>query len=158
MPGKKRYSSCDYPTAPRRKTLDRNKMYHFQHGFRWKGIRVEQYKVEGHDWSDIIRQVLIGPERKSAKFHVRYFELGPGGFSSYETHDHEHVVIGVRGKGNARLNRRNIEIKFLDVLYVRPGSPHRFFNPYDEPFGFFCVVNAKRDRPRPVRVKNQRPE
>ena len=153
MSGKKQYSSCDVPTTPGKKPLNRNKMYPFQDGFRWKGVRVENYKADGNDWSDIIRQVLIGPERESAKFHMRYFELAPGGFSSYETHNHEHVVIGVRGKGNARLNRRNIEIKFLDVLYVRPNSPHRFLNPYDEPFGFFCIVNAERDRPRPVRIK-----
>lgn len=156
MPGKRQYSSCDVPAAPGRKTLDRNKMYPFQGGFRWKGVRVEKYRADAHDWSDIIRQVLIGPEQKSAKFHVRYFELSPGGFSSHETHNHEHVVIGVRGKGRARLRSRNIEIKFLDVLYVRPGSPHRFFNPYDEPFGFFCIVSAKRDRPRPVRTKKSK--
>lgn len=136
--------------------MDHNKMYSFQDGFRWKGVRVEKYKAEGDDWSDIIRQVLIGPSRKSMKFHLRYFELGPGGSSSHETHDHEHVVIGIRGKGTARLNGRNTDIKFLDVLYVKPNAPHRFFNPYDEPFGFFCIVNAERDRPRPVRTKESK--
>jgi len=156
MSGKKQYSSCDVLAAPGRKTLSRNKIYHFEEGFRWKGIRVEKYKADGNDWSDIIRQVLIGPERESAKFHLRYFELAPGGFSSFETHKHEHVVIGVRGKGSARLHSRNIQINFLDVLYVGPNAPHRFFNPYDEPFGFFCIVNATRDRPRRVRTKKSK--
>jgi quercetin dioxygenase-like cupin family protein len=159
MSVKRRYSSCDFPTAPVRKVPGRNVLYSFRDGFRWRGVRVEKYKADGDDWSDIIRQVLIGPEHESAKFHVRYFELGPGGFSSHETHDHVHVVIGVRGKGKARLNNRNREMKFLDVLYVSPDTPHRFYNPYDEPFGFFCIVNAERDRPRPVKnKKNQRPE
>lgn len=153
MPGKKRYSSCDVPTTPAKKIVNRNTKYSFQGGFRWKGVRVEKYKPGGNDWSDIIRQVLIGPERESVKFHVRYFELGPGGSSSYETHNHEHVVIGVRGNGKARVSRRNVDVKFLDVLYIRPNAPHRFSNPYDEPFGFFCIVNAKRDRPRPVKIQ-----
>jgi quercetin dioxygenase-like cupin family protein len=156
MSGKKRHSSCDVPTAPGRKILDRSTMYSFQDGFGWKGARVEKYKTDGNDWSDIIRQVLIGPERTSAKFHVRYFELGPGGFSSHETHNHVHVVIGARGKGKARLNNRDREIKLLDVLYVSPDTPHRFYNPYDEPFGFFCIVNAKRDRPQPVKAKKSK--
>jgi quercetin dioxygenase-like cupin family protein len=156
MSRKKHDSSCDVPTATVRKILDRNTMYTFQDGFRWKGVRVEKYKPDGNDWSDIIRQVLIGPERESTKFHVRYFELGPGGFSSHETHNHAHVVIGARGKGKARLNNRNREIAFLDVLYISPGTPHRFYNPYDEPFGFICIVDAKRDRPQPVKTKKSK--
>ncbi len=91
---------------------------------------------------------MIGDCGETAKFHLRYFEIMPEGYSSFETHKHEHVVIGIRGRGKARLNKRNIDIKFLDVLYINPNTPHRFYNPYKEPFGFFCIVNAKRDRPK----------
>jgi hypothetical protein len=28
-------------------------------------------------------------------------------------------------------------------------------NPFDEPFGFFCMVDARRDRPRPLREAGQ---
>jgi hypothetical protein len=34
------------------------------------------------------------------------------------------------------------------VLYVAPDVPHQLINPYNEPFGFFCIVDAERDRPR----------
>jgi ribulose-bisphosphate carboxylase large chain len=151
MSKKTRYSSCEIPLRTDRKNANRNKIYRFQHDFSWKGIKVKKYKSGCDDWADIARHVLIGSSGETTKFHLRYFEIGSGGYSSFESHKHEHVVIGMRGRGKARLNRRNIDIEFLDVLYINPNTPHRLFNPYEEPFGFFCIVNAKRDTPKPVR-------
>jgi ribulose-bisphosphate carboxylase large chain len=145
------YSTCEIPLNQKNKSDNRNRFYSFQDDFTWKGVRIQKYKPGDGDWSEIVRQVLIGAKGESTKFHLRYFEIQPGGYSSFETHKHEHVVIGIRGKGRVRLNRKNIDIKFLDVLYIAPNTPHRFYNPYDRPFGFFCIVNAKRDRPKPVK-------
>lgn len=120
--------------------------------FRWKGIRVERYKSSGNDWSKIIRQTIIGNHGEKTDFELRYFEIMPGGYSSFETHRHEHVVIGIRGKGRAKLNKKDIDVGFLDVLYISPHTHHRLYNPYDEPFGFFCIVDSKRDKPAPVKI------
>jgi len=35
-------------------------------------------------------------------------------------------------------------------VYVPPLVPHRWVNPYSEPFGFLCTVDAERDKPQPV--------
>jgi ribulose-bisphosphate carboxylase large chain len=149
MPG--RYSSCELPVKKTRRSSLRNRLYPFQGNFVWKGIRVERYKPSGDDWSEIIRQTIIGNHGERTDFELRYFEIRPGGYSSLETHRHEHVVIGIRGRGCVRLNRRDVEIGFLDVLYIAPHTVHRLYNPHNEPFGFFCIVDSKRDRPRPVR-------
>jgi len=151
MPRKSQYSACDIPVKTDKRGDNRNKYYPFQDNYTWKGVKIEKYKNEGEDWSEIARQVLIGASGETTKFHLRYFEITPGGYSSFETHKHEHVVIGVRGRGRARLNRRTVEINNLDVLYINPDTPHRLYNPYEEPFGFFCIVNAKRDRPKTVK-------
>jgi len=143
---------CEIPPATKRKTNNRNRLYPFQNNFTWKGIKVQRYKPEGNDWSEIVRQVLIGSHGETTRFHLRYFEIKPKGYSSFETHKHEHVVIGIRGRGRVRLNKRSLNIGFLDVLYIAPHTPHRLYNPYNEPFGFFCIVNAKRDKPRPVKM------
>ena len=146
-----KYPSCDFPEATNpKKQTNRNRVYRNKGNYRWQGIKVECYKPEGDDWAEIIRQVLIGSHGESTGFHLRYFEVAPGGHSSYETHRHEHVVIGIRGRGKVRIGRRDVEIGFLDTLYIAPGTPHRLFNPFEEPFGFFCIVNAERDRPRQV--------
>ena len=151
MAKKPQNSSCELPVRPSNAQDNRNKLYRFKSDFTWRGVKVQDYKNEGDDWSRIARQALIGASGETAKFHLRYFEIDPGGTSSYETHKHEHVVIGIRGKGRARLGRRTVEINHLDVIYINPDTPHRLYNPYDGPFGFFCIVNAKRDRPKPVK-------
>jgi quercetin dioxygenase-like cupin family protein len=127
---------------------NKSKLYKHKGGFRWKGIKTERYKSSGRDWSDIIRQTLIGNHGETTKFHLRYFEIAPNGYSSFEMHGHEHVVIGLRGKGMCIVGNKKYEIGFLDTLYMQPDAPHQLRNPFNEPFGFLCIVNAKRDRPK----------
>ncbi len=142
------------------------KLYKHKGNFTWKGIKTERYKSSGKGWSDIVRQTLIGNHGETTKFHLRYFEIAPDGYSSFEMHKHEHVVIGIRGKGicivrnprsallgespEATEAEKTFEIEFLDTLHIQPDAPHQLRNPFNEPFGFFCIVNAKRDRPKIV--------
>jgi quercetin dioxygenase-like cupin family protein len=86
------------------------------------------------------------------KFHVRYFEIAPGGFSTLEKHEHEHVVIPMRGKGEAQAGCYIWTVGVGDVVYVSPSDPHQFRCPADatEPFGFLCMVNSERDKPTSV--------
>ena len=150
MRHKHEHSSCELPETRRKTKVNQNRHYRFLDNFRWTGVKVCEYKKGGNNWDNIARQTLIGAGNESTAFHLRYFEIAPDGYSSFEKHKHEHVVIGVRGKGKARINRRNIELNVMDVLYIKPDEPHRLFNPFNEPFGFFCIVNAKRDLPVPA--------
>jgi ribulose-bisphosphate carboxylase large chain len=147
------YSSCELPVrreSPRGEL--KNRLFRFKKDYRWTGIKIEKYKNKGDDFEGIIRQVLVGNRGENLRFHLRYFEIAPGGYSSYELHKHEHVVVCIRGRGRVRLGERRIDMNFLDTLYIAPGTPHRLYNPYNEPFGFFCIVNAKRDRPKKVKI------
>jgi ribulose-bisphosphate carboxylase large chain len=148
---------CDFKMKKQLKTGGKNvtKLYKHKGNFTWKGIKTEKYKPTGRDWADIVRQTLIGNHGETTKFHLRYFEIAPNGYSSFEMHKHEHVVIGIRGNGicivrNPRSSEveKTYEIGFLDTLYIQPDAPHQLRNPFNEPFGFFCIVNAKRDRPK----------
>ena len=118
--------------------------------FRWEGVADAPYKKTAHVLRDVKRRVLIGERGETPHFHVRYFEVAPGGSTDLERHEHEHVVIGMRGAGEVDLAGEPQPVGFGDVVYVRPDDPHRFRNPHDEPFGFLCIVNAERDRPRPL--------
>lgn len=163
MPNKKTPLSCDW-SAPERirrgekssATLksrgapkeNKSALYKHKGKFRWQGIKVEKYKQSNGGWADIVRQTLIGNQGETAKFHVRYFEIAPKGHSSFETHGHEHVVVCVRGKGKAMIGKKLYEMNFMDTLYISPDTPHQLRNPFKSPFGFICIVNAKRDKPR----------
>ncbi|MBO8140869.1 MAG: cupin domain-containing protein [Firmicutes bacterium] len=123
--------------------------------FRWEGVPLEEYKLHqgehpGEGWRDITRQVLAGRFGEPCAFRVRYFEVGPGGHSSLEKHEHIHVVITLRGRGRVIVGEEAHKTRPFDLIYVPPDTPHQFVNDGDEPFGFLCMVNADRDRPRPL--------
>jgi ribulose-bisphosphate carboxylase large chain len=146
-------SSCDWKGSSKKCKQNRNRtrLYKYKGDFSWVGTKTEKYKQGKGDWSGISRRTLIGNHGESAKFHLRYFEIAHGGCSSFETHKHEHVVIGVRGKGVCIAGNEKHQIGFLDTLYIAPDTPHQLRNPFREPFGFFCVVNARRDKPRIIK-------
>ncbi|MHB8880330.1 MAG: cupin domain-containing protein [Thermodesulfovibrionales bacterium] len=143
-------SLCELP-APAKKTgpkSNKTALYRHTGGFRWKGVKDQPYKADGGTWPEIVRRVLVGARGESARFHVRYFEIAPGGRSSLETHRHEHAVICVRGEGQVLAGRSKKRLGFMDTIYISPGTLHQLSNPFQEPFGFLCIVNARRDRPR----------
>ena len=117
---------------------------------RWKDVPLEPYKETTELWKGITRRELIGKRGESPRFHLRYFELAPGGYSTLEKHEHEHAVIAIRGRGEVQFGCYVYRVGFGDVVYVSPSDAHQFRNPEDatEPFGFLCVVNAERDRPQ----------
>ncbi len=144
-------SSCDWQGSPSAGAGDnRSAVYPFQNDYTWQGVEQERYKAEDCGWSDIARNVLVGGRGESAGFDLRYFEIAPGGHSSLEKHVHEHVVIVIRGRGNALIAGEVHEVGFLDTLYISPDDPHQLINPFADPFGFFCIVSHDRDRPRPL--------
>lgn len=156
MPKKKTPLSCDWKSGATLKSRgapkeNKSALYKHRGAFRWQGIKIEKYKQGSRDWADIVRQTLIGSHGETSKSHLRYFEIAPGGHSSFETHRHEHVVICVRGKGKALAGKKLYEMNFMDTLYISPNTPHQLRNPFKELFGFLCIVNAKRDRPKPLR-------
>lgn len=126
----------------------------FRHlgGFDWNHITPVQYKDDEGSWKGVSRRVFTGESGESPNFHVRYFEIAKYGYSTLEHHQHEHVVVVMRGTGHAIIGESRLELSFGDVLYVAPNEVHQFSNGKDEPFGFLCIVNSDRDRPVPVNI------
>jgi len=134
------------PTAP--PVLKRRRK-----NFRWEHTEVEPYKLGARgagEFAGASRQVLIGKRGERAAFHLRYFELDPGGYTSLERHRHVHVVIGVRGHGLVRVGNREYRLAPNDLIYIGPGQVHQLRSAGRAKFGFFCIVNARRDKPRAV--------
>jgi len=157
--------SCDFPMA-QDETTERGhqppacaasaagrsatRLHKFNPDYSWSGVRPQSYKLTSDDWADVVRHVIVGNQGEEMKFHVRYFEIAPGGYTSLEKHQHAHVVIGVRGKAKVIAGTECYELGFLDTIYIAPNTPHQLVNDAEEPFGFFCLVDAERDRPQPL--------
>jgi quercetin dioxygenase-like cupin family protein len=117
--------------------------------FRWDGIEVRAYKEPDLRFRGVVRHPLVG-DVEGTPFHVRYFEVEPGGYTTLERHQHQHVVLPIRGRGEVFLGGRWEPLGFGDVVYVAPSDAHQFRTIDDEPFGFVCIVAAERDRPEPL--------
>ena len=116
----------------------------------WEGLGSQPYKRADGSWSGVTRQLLAGGPESTSSFELRYFELAAGGRSSHERHRHEHAVVVLRGSGEVLLGDAVHALRPGDLVRVAPGDPHQFRNTGEEPLGFLCVVDAKRDRPVPV--------
>ncbi len=126
------------------KELSKSKIIRFKNN-QWQGIKPNIYKEKLSNWALIDRFTLVSSQ--TIKFEVRYFEITHGGCSSLEYHNHAHVVICLKGKGKIRLGDKYRILKYLDIAYIAPNEIHQLSNPYTEPFGFLCIVDAERDKP-----------
>lgn len=114
----------------------------------WEGVPVEGYRPGAA--VGVTRHTIVGGRKADASEpgpskELRYFELQPGAVSRLEKHEHEHYVIIKRGSGYAVVDRTVTEVVPNDVVYVAPMELHQFVNRGDEPFGFYCFVDAERD-------------
>lgn len=130
-----------------------SKVIKHQGGFVWDGAVRRIYKDEPGSWRSVTRTSLVGgSDDVPVPFHLRYFEVQTGGFSSLEKHAHQHVIMVVRGHGEVVLGTRREALSFGDVVYIAPWEVHQFCNPQGpEPLGFLCMVPAQRDRPVAVK-------
>ncbi|MGR3293173.1 MAG: RuBisCO large subunit C-terminal-like domain-containing protein [Candidatus Scalindua sp.] len=145
LPEEPLISSCEIPSEP-------EQVIHQSilkcEDFKWSGRFVEEYKTDNNfDFSGISRQELFGKSGEKTSFDLRYFEIEPEGYSSLEKHVHEHVIIGVRGNGVLIKEDSSFNISVHDIAYVSPLEKHQLRNEGKEPFGFFCIVDHKRDKP-----------
>src|SRR5690349_15832167 len=130
-------SSCETGAGPANDMArPGSRVLRWQPGFRWDGAPAEAYKAAADHWCGVARTSLAGERGEQTAFHVRYFEIAPGGFSSLEHHRHEHVVIVLRGRGEVWLGDEAHPLGFGDVVYVAPHEVHQFRNRGEEPFGF----------------------
>lgn len=98
-----------------------------------------------HDGKTIFhteKRVLIGPEQGARNFVMRLFTVGAGGRSPYHTHDWEHEVFILSGKGTVKSDSGSTLVSAGDFVYVPPNEEHQFLNAGADPFEFLCLVPA----------------
>lgn len=115
--------------------------------YTWEGVEVHPYKEDGTLFKSVTRQTLA-KGTPNLPVELRYFEVGPGGHTTFERHEHSHLVTVVRGSGQVLVGESVQNLGFLDVVQIPSMTWHQFRAAEDEPLGFLCVVNEIRDRPQ----------
>ena len=117
-----------------------------QGNFRWLNVDVHEYKPTGTaPFRDVNRQILF--EDCALLAQLRYFEIGPGGHTTLEQHEHAHGVIIQRGTGRCLVGDTIYTLAPHDLIFVPPWNWHQFRADSDSTLGILCMVNNERDRP-----------
>lgn len=121
-------------------------IHHFhEEDYSWDDVERLIYKQDGSPFKDVTRQVLFNG-LGNVPCQLRYFEVKAGGYSTLEHHEHVHLVVIFRGKGQALLGNEVHEVKVGDVISIPPQQFHQFRANEGEPLGFLCLVNVDRDK------------
>ena len=105
--------------------------------------RQQDVQMEGA--AQVKMRMLIGPEDGAGNFHMRHFEVAPGGHSPHHSHDYEHEVLILSGSGTVRSQQGDRPCKAGDVVFVPANEKHQFVNAGSEPLTFICLIPAPRD-------------
>lgn len=114
--------------------------------YRWADVPVRNYKEEDNTFRNVTRQVLFDGSEE-LPFQLRYFEVGAGGHTTLEHHEHQHLVYIERGEGDVLIDDEVHHVSERDVVLIPTHAWHQFQANYDVPLGFLCTVNVERDRP-----------
>ncbi len=109
--------------------------------------------IERHEQNDVQMQgavgarmrMLVGPAEGARNFHMRHFEVAPGGHTPHHSHDYEHEMLILSGTGVAKSEQGDRPIKPGDVLFVPPNEKHQFINTGAQPLTFVCLIPAPKD-------------
>ena len=116
-----------------------------EENFTWEGVNTLVYKQDGSPLKDVTRQVLFdGAFDIPCQF--RYFECKPGGYSTLEYHEHTHMVMIFRGKGQMLLGDAIHDVKVGDFVEIPSNTIHQFRANKGDYIGFLCLVNQDRDK------------
>jgi len=105
----------------------------------------EQKPVQMEGASEAKMRMLVGPADGAGNFHMRQFEVAPGGFTPHHSHDYEHEILVLSGTGLAKSQQGDRPLQPGDVVYVPPNEKHQFVNQGDQPLSFICLIPAPKD-------------
>lgn len=106
--------------------------------------------LEAHEQSPVTMEgslgarmrMLAGPQDGASNFHMRHFEVEPGGFTPHHQHDYEHEILILKGNGVAKSEQGEREFRAGDVIWVPPNEMHQFRNNGPTPLEFICLIPA----------------
>ena len=109
--------------------------------------------IGGHKANDVAMEdavgvkmrMLIGPEDGATNFHMRHFEVAPGGHSPHHRHNYEHEVLILKGEATVKSETGDRPAKAGDVVFVPANEKHQFLNTGTGPLTFICLIPAPED-------------
>ncbi|MGQ4806731.1 1-methylthio-D-xylulose 5-phosphate methylsulfurylase [Candidatus Entotheonellaceae bacterium PAL068K] len=128
----------------------------YQGDFRWAGIYRLAYKPEDRSHFDRISRQTLFAGLADFDCDLRYFDLKPDGYSTFERHQYVHCVVIIRGPGQCVVGQTISDLEPFDIINIPAMTWRQFRANRDDHLGFLCWVKYDRDRPsRPTETQLQ---
>jgi quercetin dioxygenase-like cupin family protein len=88
----------------------------------------------------VLKREVINAADGAPNFCMRVFDVTPGSSTPAHSHQWEHEVFVLAGRGIVATERGEIPIGKDDVIFVMPDEPHCFVNTGSETLRFICVI------------------
>ena len=102
--------------------------------------KIQCTEIQEADISGVKMKVLLGSDQGAQNFVMREFAIGRGGHTAYHTHEWEHEVYVLDGKGAIKQGDKEYPVKKGSFAFVKPNEEHQFLNKGHRAFRFICVV------------------
>ena len=83
---------------------------------------------------------VIGPDSEAPNFHLRVFDVDPGGCTPLHSHPWEHEVFILEGKGTVTCEGNQEPLAPGEVVFVPGNAEHQFRSDSDERLRFICLI------------------
>jgi len=88
----------------------------------------------------VVKREVINADDGAPNFCMRVFEVEPGRRTPLHSHEWEHEVFVLSGRGVVRGEQGETQIAKDSVVFVPPNERHRFINNGYEILRFICVI------------------
>ena len=105
-------------------------------------VEEEVVEMEGVEKTTI--QWLINEKAGAENFAMRRFTMKAQGIIPLHTHDWEHEVYVLKGKGTVLYEDQEQPVGENDVIFVPTGKDHGFRNDSEDDFVFLCLIPIKK--------------
>jgi quercetin dioxygenase-like cupin family protein len=83
---------------------------------------------------------LLAENVDPPNFHLRLFDIAPGGNTPKHQHSWEHEVYVVSGTGKISLSDKDVPLREGDAVFVEPNEIHQFVNDSEQAMRMICVI------------------
>lgn len=105
---------------------------------------VEQKDTSKEGAKNTLIQWLINDKIGAKNFVMRRFVVKRNGYTPLHSHDWEHEVYVLSGKGIVKIDKEEYPLEKDKFAYVPPNVVHQFNNTSDENLVLLCVIPLKK--------------
>ena len=105
-------------------------------------MKVSNYRVTEpvEETSGVVKREVITADDGAPHFCMRVFEVKSGSSTPSHSHQWEHEVFILSGRGVVIGEQGSTPIGKDSIVFVAPDEPHCFVNTGNEPLRFICVI------------------